>query len=245
MNETGSNHHAPSAGGEMDEAGALAALGATLLADRPISDVLEEMTILAKRVLPETPEISLTLLKGDDAETAAFTGKIALELDERQYDKGYGPCLDAAASGETISLVMADPDGPYPDFAQAALQQGVTHSLSIGLAVTTPTVGALNIYNSTGRAFGADARRIAGVFATVAGLVLVKAGLHENLRDMAGHLEAAVRSRAVIDQAKGVIMAQNRCSADAAFQILVRASQSRGQKLALLAAELVDGVATT
>jgi transcriptional regulator with GAF, ATPase, and Fis domain len=245
MNGTGSTHDLSAPSGEMDEAGVLAELGATLLADRPMSDVLEEMTMLAKQVLPETPEISLTLLEGDHAETAAFTGKIALELDERQYDKGYGPCLDAAASGETINLVMADPDGPYPDFARAALQQGVTHLLSVGLAVTTPTVGALNIYSSTGHPFGADARRIAGVFATVAGLVLVKAGLGQDLRDLAGHLEAAVRSRAVIDQAKGVIMAQNRCSADAAFQILVRASQNQGVKLARLAAQLVDGVATT
>jgi len=245
MNGTNPPHHDPAPGGEADETGTLAVLGAMLLADRPLSDVLEEMTILAKQVLPETPEISLTLLKADEAQTAAFTGRIALELDERQYDKGYGPCLDAAASGETISLVMADPANPYPDFARAALQQGVTHSLSVGLAVTTPSVGALNIYSSTGHPFSAEAERIAGTFATVVGLVLVKAGLHQDLEDLAGHLETAVRSRAVIDQAKGIIMAQNRCSADAAFQILVRASQTRGLKLALLAAQLVDGVATT
>ena len=242
MNGTSSPHHDPSPGGE---AGALAALSGMLLADRPLSEVLEEMTVLAKQVLPDTPEISLTLVKADDAETAAFTGAIALELDERQYDVGYGPCLDAAVSGETINLAMADPDSPYPDFARAAEQQGVTHSLSVGLAVATPTVGALNIYNSTGQPFSAEAQRIAGTFATVAGLVLVKAALHQDLEDLEGHLEAALRSRTVIDQAKGIIMAQNRCSADAAFQVLVRASQTRNVKLARLASQLVDGVATT
>jgi GAF domain-containing protein len=245
MNGTNSTHHDRSLGREADETSALAALGAVLLVDRPLSDVLEEMTILAKRVMPETSEISLTLLRADHAQTAAFTGRIALELDERQYDKGYGPCLDAAASGETIRLAMADPANPYPDLARAALQQGVTHSLSVGLAVPTPTIGALNIYSSTGQAFGADAERVAGTFATVVGLVLVKAGLHEDLEELAGHLEAAVRSRAVIDQAKGIVMAQNRCSADAAFQILVRASQNQGLKLAGLAAQIVDDITTT
>ena len=60
---------------------------------------------------------------------------------------------------------------------------------------------------------------------------------------MAEQLEAAVQSRAVIDQAKGIIMAQDQCTGDAAFQLLVRASQNRNVKLRLLAEQLVSGVA--
>jgi hypothetical protein len=100
--------------GRLDEAAAYAAPSTMPLADRPVGEVLDEMALLAKRVLPETPEVSVTLLKGDQAETAAFTGAVALELDERQYDKGFGPCLDAAVSGEKISLSMDEPNGPYP-----------------------------------------------------------------------------------------------------------------------------------
>ena len=59
---------------------------------------------------------------------------------------------------------------------------------------------------------------------------------------MAEQLEAAVQSRAVIDQAKGIIRAQDQCTGDAAFQLLVRASQNRNVKLRLLAEQLVSGV---
>jgi GAF domain-containing protein len=227
----------------LDEASGYAELSRIALPGRPFRDVIEEVALLAKRVLPEAPEVSMTLLTGDQAETAAFTGAVAVELDERQYDKGYGPCLDAAASGELISLVMTDPDNPYPDFAQAALRQGVTHSLSVGLPVAAPTVGALNVYNLTGRPFSEDAHRIASTFAGFAGVVLVSATLHRDIADLAGHLKAAVQSRAVIDQAKGIIMAQNRCSADDAFRLLVRTSQGRNLKLRVLAERLVAGVA--
>ncbi len=226
-----------------DEASAYAALSKVVLADRPLSEVLEEVVLLAKQVLPETPEVSVTLLKGDHAETSAFTGAVAIELDERQYDTGFGPCLDAAASGEKIKLVMADPDNPYPDFAEMAQRQGVSHSMSVGIPIATPTVGALNVYGSTGRPFTADAERIVGTFASFAGIVLASAGLHQDLADLAGQLNSAVRSRAVIDQAKGVIMAQNRCSGDEAFQLLVRTSQNRNLKLRLLAQQLVETVA--
>jgi len=231
------------AGAGRDEATAYAALSRLVLTHRPLSEVLDEVALLAKQVLPETPEVSVTLLKGDQAQTAAFTGPVALELDERQYEKGFGPCLDAAVSGEKITLTTADPDSPYPDWAQIARRLGVTHTLSVGFPVAAPTVGALNVYNSTGRPFSHDSERILGNFASVAGIVLAAAGLHQNLADLAAQLEVAVRSRAVIDQAKGIIMAQNRCSGEEAFLMLVRTSQNRNLKLRYLAEQLVASVA--
>jgi len=76
-------------------------------------------------------------------------------------------------------------------------------------------------------------------------MVLANAGLHQDLYDLQAQMQQALRSRAIIDQAKGIIMAQNRCSGEEAFQVLVRASQARNVKLARLAAQLVDGVAKT
>src|SRR3954454_12424733 len=119
----------------------------------------------------------------------------------------------------------------------------VRHTLSVGFPVAAPTVGALNVYNSTGRPFSPDSERITGTFAGFAGIVLASAGLHQNLAELAAQLEAAVRSRAVIDQAKGIIMAQNRCTAEEAFQLLVRTSQNRNLKLRYLAEQLVASVA--
>jgi AmiR/NasT family two-component response regulator len=47
-------------------------------------------------------------------------------------------------------------------------------------------------------------------------------------------------SRAVIEQAKGVLMGQRRCSADEAFDILVGLSQQANRKLRDVAQALVE-----
>jgi hypothetical protein len=53
-------------------------------------------------------------------------------------------------------------------------------------------------------------------------------------------LRRALESRAVIEQAKGVIMARVGCDADAAFEVLVHQSQSENRKLREIAQGLVD-----
>ncbi|AMM33923.1 hypothetical protein SA2016_3260 [Sinomonas atrocyanea] len=57
--------------------------------------------------------------------------------------------------------------------------------------------------------------------------------------DLAEHRAHAMQNRTVIDVAIGVIMAQSRCSADEAFDVLRRASNNRNVKLHTVAAELV------
>ena len=242
MSEVHSSSDSAPGDERLDEAAAYAALSKTVVADRPLDEVLEEVTLLARRALPENAEVSMTLMDGDRATTAASTATVALELDERQYDKGFGPCLDAAVSGTNIKLDLADADSPYPDWCRIARQHGVTHTLSVGFPVAAPTVGGLNLYNSTGTAFSDDSERIMGNFASFAGIVLASAGLVRDLADLAAHLEAAVLSRAVIDQAKGIIMAQNRCTGERAFELLMRTSHNRNLKLRTLAEQIVASV---
>jgi AmiR/NasT family two-component response regulator len=66
--------------------------------------------------------------------------------------------------------------------------------------------------------------------------------LYETTRNRAIHLDAAMRSRAVIEQAKGILMSQRRCDADTAFDLLAAASQRSNRKLRDIAQSLVDGV---
>jgi AmiR/NasT family two-component response regulator len=80
------------------------------------------------------------------------------------------------------------------------------------------------------------------VFAgNAAGAVAVAMKLADQTR-MSDDLHAALTSRAVIDQATGIIMGQQRCGAAAAFDILRRASRNRNIKVRELAAEIVSQV---
>jgi AmiR/NasT family two-component response regulator len=64
--------------------------------------------------------------------------------------------------------------------------------------------------------------------------------LYDSTRKLAEHLESAMLSRAVIDQAKGILMGQRRCTAQEAFDVLVTLSQRSNRKLLEVAAALVD-----
>src|SRR5690242_1759612 len=83
----------------MDPIEAFTRLGRIRLSDTDLNGVLDTVAELAKRTIPGATEVSVTLVRKGRAETAAFTGELALRMDESQYELGAGPCLDAAAAG--------------------------------------------------------------------------------------------------------------------------------------------------
>ena len=65
----------------------------------------------------------------------------------------------------------------------------------------------------------------------------------QKLHDSAfARLQARLDTMPVIEQAKGILMAQYRCRPEEAFEILRRASQSANVKISVLAARIVDQV---
>ena len=221
------------------EAAAYASLSQLVYADRPLANTLDKLINLAKEIMSETPDVSLTLVDDTGASTPASTGPLALRLDRQQYELETGPCLDAARHGETIALTIAGPHQPYAQFRDAAQHQGVTHTLSVGFSTGDHALGALNIYSSTGQAFSENSDRIARTFASFVAIILANLDRYRRATILAAQLEVALQSRASIDQAKGIIIASLGCSSDDAFKVLVRQSQDQNIKLRLLAEELV------
>ncbi|MDQ1640707.1 MAG: hypothetical protein QOJ90_58 [Actinomycetota bacterium] len=229
--------------GRMEPHLAFAELGRTLLAEQPLEAILQRVADLAKRTVTGADEVSVTLVEGDKAHTAAFTGEPALALDERQYEAGFGPCLDAAQAGDTFPIEdMSAADTMWPKFCEQALAKGIHSTLSIGLPVMNSTIGAINLYATRPRAFGEHDVQLAQTFGSYAAVALANASLYARTAALADELQQALHSRAVIDQAKGIIMAKQHCSADEAFAILSRASQSSNRKLRDIAQAMVDGL---
>lgn len=216
-------------------------LSKLVLGEQSLTAVLQRVAELAKAVVPGADEVSVTLMKDHkDAETVVFTGSLASQLDERQYEAGFGPCMDAAVGGTTIAVANADPSSPYPEFSRVSLRAGVGHSLSVGLPIPQRTVGALNMYALGNDEFDEDAVLLAETFAQYAGVAVANAHLYSSTASLAAQMQTAMQSRGLIDQAKGIIMGRNRCNADEAFTILTTMSQRRNIKLRALAQDIVD-----
>ncbi len=220
---------------------AFAELGRITLGDRSMEDVLTQVAELARTVLPGVSDVSVTLIQGGRASTAAQTGPIAVTLDRSQYDGGEGPCLDAAVHQSVNVITDMASEPRWPAFTAEAMSSGIRSSLSIGLPLHDDVTGALNIYATTPDAFDDDAVERAQAFAAYAGVTLTNASLYAAAASLAEQMTQAMASRAVIEQAKGILVAQRRVSPDEAFTILSAASQSANRKLRDIAQAMVDG----
>ena len=122
-----------------------------------------------------------------------------------------------------------------------AAASGIRSCLSLPLSAEG-IIGALNLYAPVPDAFGEAEIRRAEVFAASASAALALAARQASATVLTGQLREALASRAVIDQAIGIIMAQERCTSDEAFGILRNASQNRNLKLREIAHQIVTSV---
>jgi GAF domain-containing protein len=120
------------------------ALARMVLADREPSEVLTEITGIARRAMPSVEAASITLIRGEKPFTAAYDGQMALDADELQYERGYGPCVDAGRAGQMFLVDDMRTEQRWPDYAQNVLAHGVLSSLSVPLPFQGVTIGALD-----------------------------------------------------------------------------------------------------
>jgi GAF domain-containing protein len=207
--------------------------------DQPLSSTLQRVAELVRDTVPELSDASVTLMDDGRPRTVVFTGALAVDLDERQYADGFGPCTDAAVLGNTIVVDTKPPGDGYPDFAELAASRGITHVLSVGLTIPGRTVGALNMYSNAGAPFAATSVALAETFAGYAAVAIANAVVYHDALDLTANLRNAMQTRAVIEQAKGILAARDHCTTDEAFRALSRMSQRTHVKLREIATRLV------
>jgi GAF domain-containing protein len=223
-----------------DSAAAFAELGRIKLGETDLKGVLNRVADLAQRTLPDAEEVSITLIRDGAAYTPAHTGETAMRLDDWQYEQDHGPCLEAAAGKTTVYVPDTSIDHRWDGWASRAADAGIGSMLAVGLPIVENISGSLNIYGVRVGAFDDEAITLAETFVRYAGVALANAHLYETTATLAQHMQAAMESRAVIEQAKGIIMGERRCTADEAFAILTRVSQDTNRKLRDVAAALVE-----
>ena len=226
-------------------ADAFAELARIKFNETTFSDLLTRVTDLATRAIIGADQVSITLVGTGGAHTAAYTGELALALDEVQYERDQGPCLTAATADTTVHVADMAAETRWREWTGEAVTAGVHSSLSIGLPMHQAVTGALNVYATRPAAFTDDAILLAQTFADYAAVAMTNAHLYETQATLAQHMQAAMHSRAVIEQAKGIIMSERRCTADEAFAILSKVSQNSNRKVRDVAAALVARVAAT
>ncbi len=218
----------------------LRALSRVALADRALGAVLTDIVHIAATGIPGAESTSITLIRGDEAFTAAYAGEMSLAADELQYERGYGPCMDAGRGNVVLRVDDMRTETRWPDYSARVLEVGVRSSLSVPLPFQGASIGALNIYSTEPAAFASEAAMAAGVeVAEAVAVAVANADAHAQVVDQAHNMRRAMESRAVIEQAKGVLMAQRGIDAQQAFDMLRDASQRYNRKLRDIASGII------
>jgi GAF domain-containing protein len=171
--------------------------------------------------------------------TFAPTDEWTNTLDNLQYDAQEGPCLQAARTGVVIPVDDFQTESRWPKFVSTALQHGLNSSLSLPLTVAADRIGGLNLYSRQTGGYSEDSVSAGQRLATHAAVLVANAQAYERTLRLVDQLQAALASRAEIEQAKGILMAESHISADQAFDVLRRASQRNNVKLRVIARQIV------
>ena len=218
----------------------LAALSRFFVGDGTLQDSLTRVTHLTVQAVEPADLAGITMLVEGRDRTAVFTDDTSPEIDQAQYDAGEGPCVDSFHQQRVTQVRSTLEDGPWPAFRRAAADHGILSTLSMPLVANARAVGALNLYARSEDAFGHADIEEASLFAAQAAIVLANSQAYWDARELSEGLAEAMKSRAVIEQAKGILMAVQGCDEDAAFDLLVKASQRENVKLRDVARRIVD-----
>ncbi|HEX3948102.1 MAG TPA: GAF and ANTAR domain-containing protein [Acidimicrobiales bacterium] len=207
-----------------------------------VGDTLLRVAEIARQMV-SADMAGITMMVEGRPRTGVYTDPLVREIDRAQYDTGDGPCIHAFHHQRVYRIDSTGEDDRWPAFSKDALARGVRSTLSVPLAVRGESMGAFNLYAKSFSAFDdANTRRVE-LFGRHAAIVLANSRVYWDARELNENLQQAMQSRAMIDQAVGILMASGRHGPDEAFQVLVRASQRENRKLRDIAEEIVGRVA--
>ena len=213
-------------------------LGALTVAEHTLPEMLQKVVAIANDGVTGAAMAGLTLDVGGEYRTAVFTDEVVAELDSVQYATTVGPSLDATRHGLVFAIPSTADDQRWRSFSAVCVVHGVRSTLSTPVIPKSLKRGALNFYARTEGAFDSDDVDVATAFAIQAALAIDNAEAYWSVRALADQLRAALDSRIVIEQAKGVLMAGGR-TADEAFAHLRLDSQHQNRKLRDVASDVV------
>jgi transcriptional regulator with GAF, ATPase, and Fis domain len=208
-------------------------------------DVVEFLHRLAERCVELLDCSEAGLLLADAAgmlRVMASSSERSDALDLLQTQNEEGPCFEAYHRGEPVSSqdLVADHDR-WPTFAPEAVQRGFCSVQALPMRVRGSTVGALNLFRSDTGAIADRDLPLAQAMADIAALSLLQERTLRESRGVVGQLQAALSSRVVIEQAKGVLAERAQIGVDAAFERLRGYARRENRRLSDVARDVIEG----
>jgi PAS domain S-box-containing protein len=203
--------------------------------------IIGQITLVVRSAVGGSTSATVTIGDPLAPDRLAADSNDAQRLDGLQMQAAEGPCIDAYRRGTTVVAPDLTSDGRWPRLVAASRDQPLRSVLALPIRFADETAGVINVYGAEPGAFPARSVRVGEVLAAAVAAVLRDVDEHSSMRTLIGHLERALDSRAVIDQAKGMVMAAHGGSAEEAFARMITFSSRNNVKLRDLAKLVVEG----
>jgi transcriptional regulator with GAF, ATPase, and Fis domain len=221
-----------SAYGSNELAQKLGDLAVRLQAQKATGDTLRTIVEAAANIVPGARWVGISLIQRGKVVAKAPTDPIVAKLDELQNELSDGPCITALREHHTVLIDDMSRETRWPEFVREAVSLDVHSLLSFQLFVESETLGAMNLYGAEPNCFTHESVDVGTIVAQHAAVAMFGVAA-------ATQFHAALASRDVISQAKGILMQRNNITGVEAFAMLTHASADTNIKLVEVAHWLV------
>lgn len=206
-----------------------------LKTQRTLPAQLGAVVDIVKRTVPSCDSAGIVLLVDGEPTSIAVTDRLTIEIDLVQYQTGEGPCLAAMNDGDVVRIDILERDSQFTRFAPGALDRGLQSVLSTPLPANGRSVGALNMYSTTANAFDVQTSAAVRPMVEYAGEAIGSSPLDAYSLDMVDGLLEDLESRAIIEQATGVLMASQEDTSGTALGQLRDLAMRSGESMRTVA----------
>jgi GAF domain-containing protein len=205
-----------------------------LVDDDDVVGVLHRIVTRGVRTIPGCDQAMIVTRSVGQVEV------IASARDDKPDVRQDGPIIEALAFREPRRLSDTAHDQRWPAFSAALAEQGYRSCLVLPLPSRSDPTAVLAMYSTQPEQFAELSTDLVLLFALHTGVAFDNIALYQDSRQLIEQLQNALRTRALIGSAQGILMHRNSQDTAAAFDALRMASQNRNVKLRDLAAQVVS-----
>lgn len=212
---------------------AFVTLASALATGQDVPELLDALCDVCSKLLDIT---SAGLLLADSRgvlHVLAASTENTRHLETFQVQRDEGPCTECFATGSPVLVPdLTQETERWPQFTAAAAMAGFVSVHALPMRLREVTLGAMGLFGASTGTLPADDVRLGQALADVASVAIVQDRDITDRANLNEQLQAALDSRVIIEQAKGVLAQHGDLDMEQAFNALRRYARDHNIRLA-------------